>query len=132
MPFAVALEDIVEHIVALQPGIIDVEIGRTASFRIDKTLKIKVELNRIHIGDPQAVGHHRVGPASAAYMVISAGHGITDDIPGDKKIGREPQFVDDFKFVFNPSFCFCIIFSIAVQQSFHRQFFEQNPVVVAA
>ncbi len=98
----IALEDVVQHLVPFLPGEIDVEIGGTGPLGIDETFEIEVQVDGVHIGDPQAVGHNGVGPASPAHMVEAPGHGVADHIPGDQEVGGETQAVDDLQFMFDP------------------------------
>ena len=54
------------------PGEINIEIGRRSPVGIDEAFKIQVEIDRVDIGDLQAIGHHAVCPASPADMVKAA------------------------------------------------------------
>ena len=38
----IPFEDIINHIIPLFPGIINIEVGRTASFRVNESLEVKV------------------------------------------------------------------------------------------
>ncbi len=69
----VAFEDIVQHLIPVLPGEVDVKVRGTGPFGIDETLEVEVQVNGIHIGDPQAVGHDGIGPAAPAHMVESPG-----------------------------------------------------------
>jgi hypothetical protein len=83
VPFAVPFENIILHIIAVLPGIVDVKIGWGSAFEIDKAFEIEVQLNGVHIGDLQAICNNAVGPAAASYMVKATAHGIPDDVPGN-------------------------------------------------
>jgi len=65
----ISFENIVNHRISVLPRIIYVEIGWTAPFGIDKTLKIKIQLYRIHVGDAQAISYDAVGPTATPYMI---------------------------------------------------------------
>ncbi len=66
MLFPVAFEDIIQHLVALLPGIVDVEVRWTGTLGIDETLEVKVQFNGVHIRDLQAVSHHASWPRCRA------------------------------------------------------------------
>ena len=44
-------------------------------------------------------------------MIIALRAGVADNIPGDKKISTEIEFVNNFKFMFNPAQRFFIGFA---------------------
>ena len=71
MTILITAENIAMHLVAVFPRVIDVEIRRTATFRIQKTLKIKVEAYWVYISDSQAVSHNAVGSAATPDMINS-------------------------------------------------------------
>ncbi len=54
----VAAEDVLDYGVALLPGVVYVKVGRRAPFRVDEPLEVKVQINRINIGDFQAVSNY--------------------------------------------------------------------------
>src|SRR6185437_9751413 len=98
---AITLENIILYIFTLVPGIVDVKIGRGCSLGIQEALKIQVQLYRINVSDPQAIGHNTVSARTTAYVVITLQSRITDNIPGDQEIGAKIQFINDFQFVLN-------------------------------
>ncbi len=58
MTVTVAAEDVLDYGVALLPGVVYVKVGRRAPFRVDEPLEVKVQINRINIGDFQAVSNY--------------------------------------------------------------------------
>ncbi len=129
---AVPLKDVIDHLVALLPRIVDVEIRRTGTFRVDKTLEVQIQLDGVNIGNFQAVGNHAVGTASPAHMIKPARHRIADNIPCDEEIGGETQLVDDLQFVPDTAFGLTIAGTVAVSHPVEGQLFQQKSVVVAA
>jgi hypothetical protein len=130
--FPVPLENVIEHLVAFLPGVVDVEVRGTRTFGVDEALEVKVELNGVNIGDLQAVSHHGIRPAPASYVVESAGHGIAYDVPCDQEIGRESQAVDNLQLMPDPAAGFRVVAPVAVKQPVHGQLLQQELVVVAA
>jgi len=106
---AVPFKNILMNIVAIAPRKINVKIGGRASFGIDKTLKIEIQLNRIYIGYFQTISYNRIGSGATSHMVKTTTHRIADNIPGDQEIGRETEFIDDGQFVLHPPQCFRIV-----------------------
>ena len=86
-PLAVALKDVVDHLVALVPGEVDIEIGRTGPELVDKSLEVKVQIDGVYIGDAQAISYNAVGATTTTYMVVALGSGVTDNVPGDQEVG---------------------------------------------
>jgi len=50
------------NVIPLVPGKIDIDIRRVRTARVQKTLEVKVVLQRTHIGYPQAKGHQGRSP----------------------------------------------------------------------
>jgi hypothetical protein len=56
----VFVEDIGGYVVSVLPREVEVEVGRTTPMRVDKSLKVEVEVYGIHIRNPEAVGNDGV------------------------------------------------------------------------
>ena len=132
MLVTIPFKDVVNHLVAFFPGIVNVEIGWAGTFRIEETLEIQIKLNRINIGDTQTIGHHAVGTAAAAHVVKTARHGIADHIPGDEKIGRKAKVINDGKLIGNPFARLFVVAAIAIGHPIKGQLVEQGTVVASA
>lgn len=63
---AMTTENIIGEFIAVFPGKIEIEIGRIGAKRIDETLEVEIEIDRIHIGDAQTIRDNAVRPAAAA------------------------------------------------------------------
>jgi hypothetical protein len=55
MQIPISLEDIILYFVAVLPGIIDIEVGRTCAAGVDKSLEVEVEVDGINISDFQTI-----------------------------------------------------------------------------
>ena len=56
----VFVEDIGGYVVSILPREVEVEVGRTTPMRVDKSLKVEVEVYGIHIRNSKAVGNDGV------------------------------------------------------------------------
>jgi len=130
MVLSVPFEDVVLHLVAVLPREIDVEIGRTGPLGIEKPFEIEVELDGIHVGDAQAVGHDAVGSAPPPHMVKSPRHAVMNHVPGDQEIGGEAEVVDDLQLVFDSFLRGLVVFAVAVEHPVVGQFLQKQPVVL--
>ena len=130
MVLSVPFEDVVLHLVAVFPREIDVEIGRTGPLGIEETFEIEVQLDGIHVRDPQAVGHDAVGAAPPSHVVESPRHAVVDDVPGDQKIGGEAEVVDDLQLVPDPLLRGLVVFAVAVEHPIVGQLLQEQPVVL--
>ncbi len=65
----------------IAPGEIQVKVGRRLAVEVDKALKVEVQLNGVHIGDFQEVGHHAVGPAPPPHVEIRLFLRIANNVP---------------------------------------------------
>jgi hypothetical protein len=54
----IPFKDVIYDVIALFPGIINIEVGRRSPFRINESLEVKVQVNRINISDFQAVSNN--------------------------------------------------------------------------
>jgi len=56
----VFVEDVGGYVVSVLPREVEVEVGRTTPMRVDKSLKVEVEVYGIHIRNSKAVGNDGV------------------------------------------------------------------------
>ena len=127
---AIPLEYIVEHLITLLPGIVDIKIRGRCPFGVDEPLEIKIQVNGIHISDFQAVSHNAVSPAPPSHMVKATRHRIADDIPGDQEIRGKAHFTDDPEFMPDAVQCLGIPAAIAVLKPVQGQLLQQDLVVI--
>ncbi len=71
MVVAISVEKVFVNGITVVPRKIDIKIGRGYAFLIKKALKIQVKLNRIYIGNTQAIRHGTIGATASAYKIIS-------------------------------------------------------------
>src|SRR5690606_17215657 len=93
-------KNIIRHIISVLPGEINVKIGWGSSKRINKTLKVQVQLNRINIRYPNDIGNNTIGATTTPYMKIAFAVGIGNNVIIDKKKSDEVQGFDSIQFGF--------------------------------
>jgi len=96
---AVALVDVLDHLLA-SPGLdIDVDVGRPVAGRGEETLEEEAELDRVDVGDLEGVTDGRVGrraPPLAVDVQLTAQPG---DVPDHQEIAGEAEPADDLELV---------------------------------
>ena len=127
---AIPFKDMFNHPVAFLPREVEVEVGRTASFWVEETLEVEVQLYRIHIGDLETVGHHAIGAATSAHMIEALLHGKVDNVPGNEKISAKAHFFYNFQLFLNASISRLVGLSIAVNHPVESQLAQQFTVVI--
>ncbi|MPM29512.1 hypothetical protein SDC9_76052 [bioreactor metagenome] len=129
---SVAFENIILHISPVFPRKINIEIRRAGSLRIDEAFEIKIKLNRIDIGNIQAIRHNAVGAAAPPHVIKSARHGIAHNVPGHEKIRRKAEPVDNLQFFANALQYHLRFVRVARRKTIESKLFEQQLVIVAA
>ncbi len=94
------LEDVARNIGTVAPGKVEVEVGWILSVEVDKPLEVEVELDGIHIGDAQNIGHHAVGAAPPPHIKVALATGVGGNVPIDQKVGNEFFLGDDLQLLF--------------------------------
>ena len=92
---AVALVDVLDHLLAPLVLEIDVDVGRLAPFRGDEALEQQVDFRRIDTGDPQAIAHDRVGGRAAPLRQDALPMRKGDDVVDGQKIGGIGKLRDE-------------------------------------
>ncbi len=95
MARAIGFEHILNDLIAVAPGEVDIEIGWGGPAGIQEAFEVKVQLNRVHIGNLQAESNDRIGSAAAAYIIEITVAGVLNDVMGDKKVGVEALVIDN-------------------------------------
>src|SRR5213592_3231374 len=76
---------------------IHVDVGRRDSFRVEKALEEEVILERVDIGDPQAVSHqaadHRAPSGPDGNAIVAS---ILDEVPDNEEVAGELRLLDHF------------------------------------
>ena len=100
MVIAVFAPDIVHHFTAPQIPEVHINIGHGHTLRIQKALKIKVELHGINVRNMQAIGHHAACRAAAAGAHGNTrAFGIADKVRHDQKVIGKAHALDHVQLV---------------------------------
>jgi hypothetical protein len=129
MFFSIATEDVGGEVVAVLPAEVEVEVGRVLTVGIDETFEIEIEVDGIHVGDAEAIGHDTVGATAATHVEVASALRITNDIPVHEEVSREAEFVDHTQFLLHTvTDIRRHLFSIAVMHAFPGFPFQQYGV----
>ncbi len=94
---------IADHLVPIAGVEVHVDVGHRDPARIQEALEQQVVLDRVEVGDPQAVRHRAPGRRATARPDPDAEvAGVLDEIPGDEEVRREPHVVDDLELIGDP------------------------------
>ena len=124
------LKDVAGNVVAIGPRKIDVEIGRILAVEVDEALKIQIELDGIHVGNPQNISNDAVGTAPSPYIKITFAAGVMGDVPIDEKVGNEVFLFNDLELLFNAGEDGFVGLRIAVMESVIHQATNKLNVLV--
>ncbi len=91
---AVALIDILDHLLAAQGVEVDVDVGQAGALLGEKTLENQIVRQRVDRGDLQQVGHQRVGGRAAALATDTLRAGKAHDVPDDQEVVGQPKPAD--------------------------------------
>ena len=88
---AVAVVDVLDHLLAALVLEVDVDVGRLAAAGRDEALEQQVVLGRVHRGDAQHVADRRVGGRAAALAEDALSPREADDLVHRQEVGRVAQ-----------------------------------------
>ena len=91
-------EDVGQHVVALVPGKIEIDVGRILPLGIEEALEEEPGAERLDVGDAEAVAHDRVGHRAAA----AVGGAVLDDVLHHQEVVGEALLPDDAELVLQP------------------------------
>ena len=97
---AVALGRVADHLVPVAGVEVHVDVGHRDARRVEEALEQQVVLDRVEVGDAQAVGHRAAGRAprpGPTRMPDAAGVG--DQVPHDEEVRAEAHVADDLELV---------------------------------
>ena len=84
---AVLARDVVDHLAAAALAEVDVDIGQRHALGVEEALEDQVEVERIDVGDPQAVGDQAAGRRAAARADRNALLArVADEVPDDQEV----------------------------------------------
>ena len=100
---SVALGGVADHLVAVTRVEVHVDVGHRHTTRVEEPLEQQVVLDRVEVGDPQAVRHRAAGRRATARADADVGvTSVLDQVPRDQEVRREPHVVDDLELVAEP------------------------------
>ncbi len=97
----VLIENVLEHLVAVLPAEVDVEVGRLFAGGADEAFEVEVELDGVHVGDAEAIGHQAVGAAAAPHVEEAAVLRVAHDVLIDEEVADEAHALDHVQLVFH-------------------------------
>ena len=87
----IVAEDVAQYLVALVPWKIEIDVGRVPALGIEEALEEESGAERLDVGDPETVAHHRVGHGAAA----AVGGRVLDDVVHHEEVVGEALGPDD-------------------------------------
>ncbi len=103
---AVLLGGVADHLAAIPLVEVHVDVGHLTAARVEEPLEDQPVLQRVEVGDTEAVGDDRTGgtPPSRtdADPLLT---GVSDEVPDDQEVGRESHLVDDPQLVIDSLPC---------------------------
>ena len=120
----ISRKNIINHFIAVSPRKVNIKVGRHRAVWIEKTLKIQIELKRIHICNLQAIGNYRVAATTPAHIKETTAFGIANDVPRNKEVCIKAQVINNFKLFCNTVFCNFVSGFKAPFHSIQRKFFQ--------
>ena len=93
---AVLVGDVADDLAAPTLVEVDVEVGHRDAVGVEEALEDQAVLERVEVGDPHRVGHHRAGTGAAARADPDAVVlGPVDEVGDDEEVAGEPHRGDD-------------------------------------
>ena len=104
---SVLLRHVVDHFAAAPLAEIDVDVGHRHAFRVEEPLEDEVELQRIHVGDAQAVRDQASRGGSTARTDRNAAlTRVPDEVPDDQEVPGVLHPLDHLDLVREAGFVF--------------------------
>ena len=100
---AVLALDVLNDLLPAADAEIHIDVGHGDPLRIQEALEIQAVAYGVHLGDPQAVGHHtprRRTPARAYRDVVALG--VVDEVGDDQEVLHKAHLPDDAHLVLQP------------------------------
>ncbi len=96
---AVALVDVLQHLLAITVREVDVDVGRLVAIVAQKSFEEEIELDRVDGGDADAKAHRGVGGRAAPLTEHAGAIGEAHYIPHDQKVAGEAESLDECELV---------------------------------
>ena len=101
---AVLARDVLDDLAAAAFAEVDVDVGQRHALGIEEALEDQVVLDRIDVGDPQAIRDEAAGRRSAARSNRDALFArVADEVPGDQEVPGVLHLLDHLDFVGQPT-----------------------------
>ena len=100
---AVLARDVLDDLAPPALAEVDVDVRQRDAFRVEETLEDEIELQRVDVGDLQAVRHQAAGgraPARADRDAVLPR--VADEVPDDEEVARVLHPLDDVDLVGEP------------------------------
>ena len=93
---AIFLRHVFDDAIAPVHAEVDVEVGHRHAFRVEESLEQQVVLERVDVGDAEAVRHQRSGAGATAWSHrYAVGARPADEIRDDEEVACEAHLADD-------------------------------------
>ena len=99
---AVLLVHVLQHLLAMVGGEIDVDVGRALVVLVQESLEEQVVRDRIDTRHPEQVGDDRVRRAAASLPRDTVLASESHDVPGDQEELGKPCLLDDVELALQP------------------------------
>ena len=84
---AVLAGDVLDHLAAAPLAEVDVDVGQRHALGVEEALEDQIEVDRVDVGDPHAVGDQAAGGGAAAGADRDAAlAGVADEVPDDQEV----------------------------------------------
>ena len=94
---AIALDDVVQHLLAPHVAKVRINIRHAHALRIQKAFEEQMVAQRLHIGNVQQIRHHTARGAAAPRSYRDTLFATeVDKIPHNEEVGIVAHIVDDF------------------------------------
>ena len=128
---AVLLLDVLDHLVALQVAEIDVDVRHADPLRIEEALEEQVVLERVDIGNPQAVGDQAARGRAAARPDRDAHLArLVDQVADNQEVAGETGALDNVQLVGQPLLDLRADFAVAADCALAGHFLQQLGLAV--
>ncbi len=93
---AVLLRDVFDHLLPAPGAEVDVDVGQADALGVEEALEEEVVLDRVDVGDAQAVGDHaprrRAAAGADGDALLPGG---LDEVPDDEEVALEAHLLDE-------------------------------------
>src|SRR5688500_9485014 len=102
MLLTIEIKEMLVNLVTVVPRKIQVEVRWRRTLFVQEPLKVKIELDRIDVGNSQTIRHHAVRATAAAYIIMAALRRVLGQLVGNQVIRSECLFMDNVELFLDP------------------------------